>query len=375
MKYLVGFLVILLAYGCTSQDRKTEDIPSSDSENMLELSDQQLQSFLLSKTSITERFITQTLKLNGKIEVPPQSLISISSALGGYLKSTKLLPGMAFRKGDVLAELEDSQFIQLQQDYLVTKAQLQNAEAEYLRQQDLNQSKASSDKVYFQARADYQTLLVNLRSLAQKLKLIHIDATQLTVNNIRQTVQIYAPFDGFTSQVFLNVGRYISSSDVLFELVNPKELHLNLKVFEKDWENIRIGQKVTTYSNTNTSKTYSGEVMLIGKNISSDRAVDVRVRLHDGSALLIPGRYMNAEIIIPEHKALALPEESVVDFEGERYVFEALPANKFKMIAVTCGESGDGWIAIENSSKLLNRQIVQQGAYTLLMALKNKGEE
>jgi hypothetical protein len=31
-----------------------------------------------------------TLKLNGKIDVPPQNLVSISVPMGGYLKYTKL---------------------------------------------------------------------------------------------------------------------------------------------------------------------------------------------------------------------------------------------------------------------------------------------
>ena len=92
--------------------------------------------------------ISGKLTLQGKIDVPPQSTISLSFPLGGYLKSTKMLPGMRVRKGQVLAELEDMQFIQLQQDYLTARAKFELAENEYARQKDLNQSKAASAKVY-----------------------------------------------------------------------------------------------------------------------------------------------------------------------------------------------------------------------------------
>jgi cobalt-zinc-cadmium efflux system membrane fusion protein len=34
--------------------------------------------------------ISSLLKLNGKIDVPPQNLVSISVPMGGYLKYTKL---------------------------------------------------------------------------------------------------------------------------------------------------------------------------------------------------------------------------------------------------------------------------------------------
>ena len=45
------------------------------------------------------------------------------------------------------------------------------------------------------------------------------------------------------------------------------------------------------------------------------------------------------------------------------------------MIAVEIGSSGDGFTEILNADNLKNSKIVQQGAYTLLMVMKNKGEE
>lgn len=375
MKNIVGIFVLLLLWSCGNKENTTEENTTEATENVLKLSDEQLKAFSLTTVELQERTVTKTLKLNGTVDVPPQNLVSVSSALGGYVKSTKLLPGMHFRKGEVIAVMEDNQFIQLQQDYLTANAQLQNAESEYHRQKQLNQSKASSDKVYLQAKANYETLLISQKALEEKLWLIHINPFNVSVNNIKRTVSVYAPFDGFVSQVFVNVGKYVSPSDVLFELVNPKDLHLNLKVFEKDWDKISIGQSLTAYTNSNPEKKYGGEIILIGKNISQDRAVEVHAHFTENNAKLIPGLYMNAEVSIPEIKALALPEESVVTFEGKHYVFEVLEKNSFRMTAVEIGSSGDGWIEIVNGNHLSGKKIAQKGAYTLLMALKNKAED
>ena len=85
--------------------------------------------------------------------------------------------------------------------------------------------------------------------------------------------------------------------------------------------------------------------------------------------------YMNAEIEIPESRTWALPEESIVSFEGKQYVFEMLDKNKFRIITVKTGNTGNGWIEIIDGDQLNNKNIAQKGAYTLLMALKNKAEE
>lgn len=374
MKNIVGIFVLLLLWSCGNKKNTTEENATKATENILKLSDEQLKAFSLTAVTLQERNITKILKLNGMVDVPPQNLVSVSSALGGYVKLTKLLPGMHFRKGEVIAVMEDNQFIQLQQDYLTAKAQLQNAEAEYYRQKQLNQSKASSDKVYLQAKANYETLLISQKALEEKLRLIHINPSNVSINNIKRTASVYAPFDGFVSRVFVNTGKYVSPSDVLFELVDPKDLHLNLKVFEKDWGKIKIGQSLTAYTNSNPQKKYGGEIILISKNISQDRVVEVHAHFKDSDVQLIPGLYMNAEILIPESKALVLPEESIVTFEGKNYVFEVLDKNTFKMTAVETGSTGDGWVEIINGSQLNGKNISQKGAYMLLMALKNKAE-
>lgn len=374
-KYIIGIFLLLVNFSCKNQKENTVETENETAENIVQLTDEQLKAFTLSTIEITERDITKTLRLNGSIDVPPQNLVSVSSALGGYVKWTKLLPGMHFKKGEVIARMEDNQFIQLQQDYLTTKALLVNAEAEYQRQKQLNQSKASSDKVYFQAKTDYQTLQITQKSLEEKLRMININPAFVTVDNIKRNAAIYAPFDGFVSQVFVNTGKYVSPSDVLFELIDPRDLHLNLKVFEKDLGKISVGQSVIAFANGNPDKKYEAEIILTGKNIGEDKAVEVHAHFLNQDPTLIPGMYMNAELQIPVTNALTLPDESIVSFEGGRYVFEMLGKNQFRMLMVETGSSGNNWTEVLNGGQLNNKKIVKDGAYTLLMALKNEGEE
>ena len=140
--------------------------------------------------------ISATLKLNGSIDVPPQSMVSISFPLGGYLKSSKLLPGMQVRKGEVLAIMEDAQIIQLQQDYLLAKAKLELLEGEFLRQQRLNAGKASSDKIFQQAKTDFETQKIMLRALGEKLRLIGLSPENLSENSLSRSVSVRSPING-----------------------------------------------------------------------------------------------------------------------------------------------------------------------------------
>lgn len=355
----------------TEQPTETKNID----ENVVTLTLAQRKNTDIVTGKLEQRNISSIIKLNGKIDVPPQNMISVSMPLGGYLKSTKLLPGMFIRKGEVIATMEDQQYIQLQQDYLINQSKLVFAEKEYQRQKELNQSQASSDKVFQQAESDYRTLKINLSALAEKLKLININPKNLTESNLSKSVHIYSVINGFVSKVNVNIGKYVNPSDILFELINPTDIHLNLKVFEKDLNKLSIGQKVIAFTNNQPNKKHDCEIILISKDLSSEHTADIHCHFENYDKTLLPGMYMNAEIEIKNNAALTLPEDAVVNFEGKDYVFVEDKTNQFSIVEVKIGNKEDGFIEILNSGGFANKSFVTKGAYTLLMKMKNMAEE
>jgi len=368
-------IFFLVACGSKKTMEETTQTPTTIEGDIATLTVAQLALAKIELGKVNLRSISTLTKLNGKIDVPPQNLISVSMPLGGYLKSTKLLPGMHISKGELIAIMEDQQYIQLQQDYLTTKNKLEFAKAEYLRQKELNLSKATSDKLFQQTEMEYKSLLITLSALSEKLKLINISTKNLTENTISNYVKIYSQISGYVSKVNVNIGKYVNPTDVLFELINPSDFHLNLKVFEKDIDKLVIGQKLMAYSNNFPDKKYDCEIILISRDISAERTVDVHCHFEKYDKTLLPGMYMNADVAVKSANAPSIPEDAIVNFEGLNYVFVAKEKNQFQMVKVETGTKEKGFIEIKNSTTFTEKQIVTKGAYTLLMKLKNKSEE
>ena len=375
-KYSV--LLILAVFFTVQCHQKEETIikpTAPKDETTVTLTDAQLKNTPIETMSLSVKNISTVLKINGKIDVPPQNLVSVSVPLGGYLKNTTLLPGMKVSKGQVIAVIENPQFIQLQQDYLMAKSKLHFAELDYNRQKKLNQSQASSDKVMQQAQSEMNSHRIMMNTLAEQLKLVNINPGSLTSGSIRKSVPVYSTINGFVSKVNVNIGKFVNPSDVLFELINPNDIHLNLKVYEKDLEMLKIGQRFTANTNTQPEKKYGGEIILISKDINTDGTADVHCHFEQYDQNLTPGMYMNAEIETETSFSNALPEESIVNFEGKDYVFVEEKKQTYKMIPVTLGESENGFIQIKNFEDFKNTKIVTKNAYTLLMKLKNTASE
>ncbi len=376
MKNIILSCFLILLVGCNSKNKIESETEVSTDEKIVNLTDVQLKNANLEIGHFEKRNVSSTLKVSGKIDVPPQNLVSISMPLGGYLKSTKLLPGMHVSKGEIIATMEDQQYVQLQQDYLITKSKLQYAQQEYERQKDLNQSKATSDKVFQMADSDYKNLRITLSSLGEKLKLIYINPSTLSENNLSKSVNIYSPINGFVSKVNVNIGKNVNPSDVLFELINPSDIHLNLKVFEKDITKLFIGQKLFAYTNSQPDNKHECEIILISKDLSADdHTAEVHCHFEDYDKTLLPGMYMNAAIEVKNNEAFTLPEDAVVNFEGKNYIFLVNNKNQYEMTEVNLGEKENNFIEILDTDKFESKKVVLKGAYTLLMKLKNKSDE
>ncbi|MBW8684631.1 efflux RND transporter periplasmic adaptor subunit [Chitinophaga rhizophila] len=377
-KYIFPYIIVLAA--CSSQESEKAPAtaaaaPATIDSNAVALTTDQIRNAGIETGHPTTAAVSGVLRLQGTVDVPPQSTVSVSFPLGGYLKRTDLLPGTHVRKGQVLGVLEDMQFIQLQQDYLLAKEQFTFADTEYKRQQELNASKASSDKVFQKARAEMESQRIAMQALARKLELIGIDPGKLHAGNISKSVNIYSPINGFVSKVNVNIGKYTSPTDVLFELVDPSDIHLALTVFEKDVNQLSVGQRVIAYTNEHPEKRYEAEILLISKNLDAERMATIHCHFKQFDASLLPGMFMNAEVVVNNVTALTVGEAAIVRWENKFYVFEDKGNNNFRMVQVTPGNVHEGQEQFSAPGITEVTRLVTKNAYALLMKMKNSAEE
>lgn len=379
---LSGFIACcLFFYSCGADKNKSTDRPKAVPQQaevkneLLQLNEAQVKLIGITTTGIQRKEMEQTVRLNGKVDIAPSHISALSSMIGGHITEIRVLPGNKFSKGQVLARVEDPGFIQLQQDYLVSKAQIVAARLNYERQRQLNENKASSDKELQLAEAEYKTLLATQKALEEKLKLIRIHPSGVSAGNIVRSIGIYAPFSGVVSKVFVKTGQYITASDPVFELIDPKGLLLKLKVFENAITGIAIGQLVHVYTNKDPDKKQAAKVISIVPSIDADGAAEIIAKLEKPDPALMNGMYINAELDLVSYQTDVLPDSAVVAYEGNAYVFEALSGNRFKLHEVSADRSAGGFTVIQHAGFLDGKKIVAHGAYSLLMALKNKAEE
>ncbi|WP_069658832.1 efflux RND transporter periplasmic adaptor subunit [Arcticibacter eurypsychrophilus] len=387
---LLSIWTVILISACgnsNAPESNQEEVVNTKEQNSVELTSGQYKTANIQLDSVKDRPLSGVIKVNGMLDVPPQSKVSVVAVMGGIMKQTSLLQGLKVNKGQVIAVMQHPDYIQLQQDYLDNKSQLTYLFQENERQKELAKENVNSQKTLQQSSSNYQSMKARVQGLRQRLQMLNVNLASLEKGNIQNTINLYAPISGYVTKVNVNIGSYVNPSDVMFEIVDTEHLHAELTVFEKDIPKIKVGQKVR-FTLANEDKERSATVYLIGREISNDRTVNIHCHLTAEDKQLLPGMYLKAFVEAGTMNKPSLPEKAIVDYQGNKYIFIVSPAAKskkqqtadihqFEMLAVKAGTTEGGYteVLLPDNFNRQNNQIVTNGAYDLLAKMKNTAEE
>lgn len=365
------YILAVTAIVSSCKESKTE-MNSVKEDGLIHVTESQFKSVGMLIENPTEQQFDSSIQTSGKIDVPPQNRAQVTTFIGGYVKSTKLLVGDKVGKGQALVTLESTEFLDIQKEYLEVAEQIKYLKSEYERQKTLFDEKISSQKNYLKAESDYRKTKGMYQSLREKLLLLKINPANVEKGKLTSTVTISSPISGDIVIMNANVGMYIAPSDVILEIVDTQHLHLELAVFEKDILKVQLGQKIHFSVPEASKEIFPAEVHLVGKSIEgNDRTINVHGHLDESiKQKLLTGMFVEASIIIGTKNGLALPFDALISENNKNYVL-LLISNKnntysFKKVAVRIGEKNSSFVEILANSQInASSKILVKGAFDI----------
>jgi cobalt-zinc-cadmium efflux system membrane fusion protein len=352
--------------------------------DQITISTAQAQAAGIALGGFTRQNMASEVLANGMVDVPPQNMVTIAAVLGGYVQQVLVLPGQFVKKGAVVAVLRHPDYIKLQQDYLQTVARGRFLAQDLERQRILDVEDVGAKRKFQLAQSDYATEQAAQRSLAAQLAQLNISAGRLAASgHIQPTVTLTTPLGGYVKTVAINPGQFVNPQDVLVEVVDRSDLHLQLKVFERDIARVQVGQPIlfTVPSRSVAGEVLRARVFLVGKAFDNDaRTVTVHAHLegHDADNLL-PGQYVAARIQTAGARVRTLPEEAIIQAGELSYAYVQTAATDssatFRRVKVRPGATAHGDVAVAPLEPVADTtRLVRRGAY-FLQAELSKGQD
>lgn len=295
IRYLTIILMVFSALSCKStsnnESKGTEGLPEAQHEIAPESVQEQTDA-VSGATNVQDR-----PTFNGIIDVTPQNKATVSMTMGGIIHSLNVIPGRYVRKGEIIALIDNPDYINLQQDYLQISAQLDYLEAEYQRQSSLQEQNAVSQKAFQQSRADYLTARTSLMALQARLTTLGTDTETLKDKGLNPYLIVRAPIGGYVSNLDVNIGKYIDVGEPICQIVDKSNPILILTVYEKDLFLVQNGKKVIFKVNGLEDRAFEAEIVSIDQVVSNvDYSIKVYARVKEADASFRPGMYVRARI-------------------------------------------------------------------------------
>ena len=326
MKRFVLILTILsLITSCGSKKpeiAKEEEHHEEEQSSFVSLTAEQIKTAGIELGTIELKNLKTSIRANGMLTVPNQNKAFLTSVNRGIIKTLYIQPGSFVSKGQVVATILNPDIAPLQQQLQTVNAQISLAEIEYSRQKELVEGNAAPFKNVQRIQTELTTLKSTRNSLQKQLIAMGISPTSVSRGNIITSLTITAPISGTVSTVNARIGSNVDASTPIAEIVNNSQLHLDLFIYEKDLPKLRANQTIHFTLTNNPGKEYDAQIYSIGTAFANEtKTIPIHAVVKGDKAGLIEGMNITALISIGESVLPAVPNDAIVNFQGQDYIF------------------------------------------------------
>ena len=293
--YLTAALMMAACSGGNSSDVDSQTSDSVDKSDSVEIKANADSVGIDGVSSATN--VANSPTFNGVIMVSPQQNATVSLTMGGKVHSLKVMPGQAVARGQVIASIDNPEYIDLQQTYLDAFAQTEYLEKEYKRQSDLSANDASSQKKMQQSKAEYLSMHSRLSAAASRLKTLGVNPASVKLNGIQPYLLVKAPINGFVTNLNVNLGKYLDAGEPICDVINKSQPLIQLTVYERELNLMRVGRPVEFRVNGMGKKTFNAQIVSIDQSVDAkDYSIKVYAQVMASNSDFRPGMYIRAKL-------------------------------------------------------------------------------
>jgi cobalt-zinc-cadmium efflux system membrane fusion protein len=317
--------------------------------------------------------------LSGEIAFNSDSLAHIVPRVPGVVREVHKNLGDIVRTGDVLAVLESRDLADAKAAYLAALARLALAQANFTREERLQQEKITAEKDFLESKQALAEAQIALRSAEQKLHALSLtEADVQALPSHSETsytrYEITAPIDGTVVEKHIVLGEvFKDDSNPCFVIADLTSVWVDLKVHQQDLSHIRPGQAVVI--NGGADLQTEGTIAFVSNIVSeTSRMAFARMTIPNPEGCWRPGLFVTGQVVIDEVSVpVVVSKDALVRLDGQACVFLQTDRG-FMPQAVMVGRSNESSVEITAGLEA-GQGYVSRGAYALKSELNKPSVE
>ena len=251
--------------------------------------------------TVSSRVVSQEMSFTGTVEAQVVNNIAPQQPL--RIKEIRFDVGDHVRKGDLLVRLDNSSLVQ-------AKAQLENAEKEYERTNELYEFGGASKSEWDARRLQYEV-------------------AQTAYKNLVENTTLISPISGIVTARNYDKGDMYAGQPVLvIEQIRPVKIMIN--VSEPLFAKVKRGMPVYITLDAYGDEVFKGKIARVYPTINqATHTFQVEVSIPNNNERVRPGMFARVTLPYGKENHVVIPDRAVQKLmgSGDRYVFVYNPAD------------------------------------------------
>jgi cobalt-zinc-cadmium efflux system membrane fusion protein len=302
---------------------------------------------------VSSRSISRSVRASGAVRLDESRVSDVVSRIAGVVGKAQVSLGQIVKAGDPLVELESAElsaaittYVDAEQAMRFSISTLEQEKALFEKNLTSREQLREKELAYDQAFAGHSRAL-------QPLKLLHFDEGLVHgyLNGAEDgnytILTIRAPMAGEIIAQNIRQGAAVGPDESLYTVADLSVIWVDCSVPLKDIGMLAVGDQMNVRA-TVSDQVGEGKIIYIAPLADEQsRTVMVRGAIENSDRVWRPGTPVDVRAIAKSGEAsLAVPNSSLVDFEGSKAVFVRLENGSFVPTPVETGEIDEEFTGI-----------------------------
>lgn len=339
-------VAVTAQYGGERHDWKYSQV-----EGRVQLSDEEVRTSAIQVETAGPVKLRSILELPGEIALNGDKATHVVPRTSGVVQEIRKSQGDAVRRGEVIAVIDSRELAEAKRSFIDTGSALEFERRAFEREERLWKRNISSEADYLAAERSRHEAELKHRSARQQLEALGVgrEALQALLDNpdsVLTRLEVRAPFDGVVVQKSVAAGQAVTEDEDLFTVADLSSVWVNVTVYAKDLNAVKVGQEVSIRSDALGAET-RGQIVYIGALVGGEaRAATARIVLPDPARRWRPGLFVTAAVVQEEVTVpVAVKRDGLQKFRDWDVVFVRV-GDLFEARPLELGRQDGEWIEV-----------------------------
>lgn len=307
-----------------------------------------------------EQATRRELEVTARVVYDAARVAQVNPRMPGVVRAVRADVGAQLRAGDALALIESADVGAEQSRLQAARSRLEVAEANVERVEALHAEGITAKRAVLTARREREEARADVRAAQGALGMVGAGAD----GPGRYTLT--SPIAGVVTQRNVTIGRLVDREDLLFEIVDPSTMWLDLDVPESDLPLVAAGQSATVTLDGVPGRELTGVLSYVAPAIDRQtRTAVARIPMKNDDGLLRANQFGRARIAVSDPRlALLVPRAAVQRARGVSLVFVRVAEDAYEARRVSVGPASGELVSV--SGRLAaGEDVVTEGSFLL----------